>query len=96
MARAARVLPIETGATACLVDLKNMRFEDANNFAMDYTMLFNGVADNYSGEITFARNASTAAKTTQIRQLVNAVLAGLETNAAPINSANIQISGLPV
>lgn len=96
MAKAARVQRIETAATACLVDLSNMRFEDADNFTMDFIMLFNGLADNFAGEITFARNASTVNKTIQVRQLVNTTLAGLEPGAVALNNANIQIKGLPV
>ena len=68
---------------------------DADNFTMDFLMLFNGLADNFSGEITFARNASVASKTTQVRQLVNATLQGLEPGASSLNNANIQIAGMP-
>ncbi len=96
MAKAPRVQRIETSATACLVELKNMRFDDADNFTMDFLMLFNGLADNYAGEITFARNSSTTNKNTQVRQLVNTILQGLEPGAASINNANIQIAGMPI
>ena len=96
MAKAERVERIETGATACLVELRNMRFDDAENFSMDFTMLFNGLADNYSGTVAFARNASTANKTNQVRALVNDTLKGLEPGASNLNNANIQIIGLPV
>ena len=96
MAREARLLRIETSATACLVSLENMRFEDADSFTMDYTMQFNGLADNYTDTITFARNATTTAKTTQVRTLVNAILVGLEPGASSLNNANIQIAGMPI
>lgn len=94
--KAARAERIETPATACLVSLSNMQWEDADNFSMDFLMVFNGLADNYGGQISFARNASQANKTTQVRQLVNATLKGLEPGASNLNNANIQIVGLPV
>lgn len=47
-------------------------------------------------EAIFARNASTANKTTQVRQLVNTTLQGLEPGASSLNNANIQIVGLPI
>lgn len=86
---------IETPSTACLVDLKNMRFQDADNFVMEYDMQFNGLADNYTDSITFPRNSSEAAKSAQVRQRVNAILADREPGASNINNANIQIRGMP-
>lgn len=94
--KAARAERIETPATACLVSLSNMQWEDADNFSMDFSMVFNGLADNYSGQISFAPNATTTAKNTQVRALVNDTLKGLEPGASNLNNANIQISGMPI
>lgn len=92
---------IDSPTTAAVVQLTNPRFEDADgagdqdSITMDMLVTFNGVADNFTGTITFARNATTAVKNAAVRTQVNAFLAGLEAGGS-LNNANIQIVGLPV
>lgn len=97
----ARALRIESTTTACVVTLANARFTDAAAFedpeliTMDFFVLYNGQADNFSDTITFARNATAAVKNAAIRTKVNQLLRDIE-GVGPLNNANIQIVGLPV
>lgn len=86
---------IELTTTAAIVTLSNGAFVDQDTIEMDVTVIFNGFADNYTGTVTFVRNATTAQKNAAIRNLVNDQLVGIE-GAARLSNANIQIVGLPV
>lgn len=92
MARANR---IEATTTAAIVTLSNGTFVDQDTIEMDLVVIFNGFADNYTGTVTFARNATTAQKNTAIRNLINDLLVNIE-GTAKLSNANIQIVGLPV
>lgn len=86
---------IEAPTTAAIVQLSNPTFTDQDTIQMDMAVLFNGFSDNYSGTISFARNATTTVKNNAIRAEVNTLVAAIE-GAGPLNNANIQIVGLPV
>ena len=86
---------IEATTTAALVTLSNAVFADQDTIEIDMQITFNGFADNYTGTVRFARNATAATKNAAVRTEVNAVLAGIE-GVAPLTNANIQIVGLPV
>lgn len=92
---------IITPTTAAIVPLVEPRFEntagveDPDFITMYMQMKFNGVTMELGDSVTFARNATQLQKNTAIRAKVNALIANYEPGVT-LNSANIQIVGLPV
>ena len=92
---------ISTPTTACIVTLREPRFENAagaedpNTITMYMDVKFNGLVGELGYNVSFARNATAAVKNAAVRAAVNEILLGNEGTAA-LNNANIQIVGLPV